>query len=77
MARIGDVQRIAAFPWSPDAAPFIVTGAQAGAVAADFSDNTQLELWDLDLENAHAGGELAPAVSVTTDSKYVIIERSC
>lgn len=77
MARIRDIQRTAAFAWSPDAAPFIATGTQAGAVAADFSDNTQLELWDLDLENAHAGGELAPAASITTDSKYVITDRSC
>ncbi|KAG0638887.1 hypothetical protein HOY80DRAFT_122186 [Tuber brumale] len=70
MARIRDIQRTAAFAWSPDTAPFIATGTQAGAVAADFSDNTQLELWDLDLENAHAGGELAPVASITTDSRF-------
>ncbi|PWW77544.1 hypothetical protein C7212DRAFT_277515 [Tuber magnatum] len=70
MTRIRDIQRTAAFAWSPDTAPFIATGTQAGAVAADFSDNTQLELWDLDLENAHVGGELAPVASVTADSRF-------
>lgn len=73
MARIRDIQRTAAFAWSPDTAPFIATGTQAGAVAADFSDNTLLELWDLDLENAQAGGELTPVASISTNSKYVLI----
>lgn len=70
MARIRDIQRTAAFSWSPEAAPFIATGTQAGAVSADFSDNTVLELWDLDLENAQSGGELSPVASITTDSKF-------
>lgn len=71
MARIRDIQRTAAFAWSPEAAPFIATGTQAGAVSADFSDNTVLELWDLDLENAQSGGELSPVASIATDSKCV------
>ncbi|KAI5852668.1 hypothetical protein DFP73DRAFT_533578 [Morchella snyderi] len=70
MARIRDIQRTAAFAWSPEAAPFIATGTQAGAVSADFSDNTVLELWDLDLENAQGGGELSPVASINTDSKF-------
>lgn len=71
MARIRDIQRTAAFAWSPGAAPFIATGTQAGAVSADFSDNTVLELWDLDLESAQSGGELSPVASIETDSKCV------
>jgi protein transport protein SEC31 len=70
MAQVRDIQRTAAFAWSPDTAPFIATGTQAGAVAADFSDNTQLELWDLGLQNGSTqSGELAPVASVSTDSK--------
>lgn len=71
MARIRDIQRTAAFAWSPGAAPFIATGTQAGAVSADFSDNTVLELWDLDLESAQSGGEFSPVASIETDSKCV------
>lgn len=76
MARIRDIQRTAAFAWSPEAAPFIATGTQAGAVSADFSDNTVLELWDLDLENAQGGGELSPVASINTDSKYESVSKS-
>ena len=70
MAKIRDIQRTAAFAWSPDTEPFIATGTQAGAVAADFSDNTQLELWDLDL-SGNSQAELSPVASVNTDSKCV------
>ncbi|KAL7270887.1 protein transport protein S31 [Rhizina undulata] len=70
MARIRDIQRTAAFAWSPETSPFIATGTQAGAVSADFSDNTKLELWDLDLDNAQAGEELSPVTSIDTDSKF-------
>ena len=70
MAKIRDIQRTAAFAWSPDTDPFIATGTQAGAVAADFSDNTQLELWDLDL-GGNSQAELSPVASVNTDSKCV------
>ncbi|KAF8242994.1 WD40 repeat-like protein, partial [Wilcoxina mikolae CBS 423.85] len=69
MAKIRDIQRTAAFAWAPDTEPFIATGTQAGAVAADFSDNTQLELWDLDL-GGNSQAELSPVASVNTDSKF-------
>ena len=71
MAKIRDIQRTAAFAWSPDTAPFIATGTQAGAVSADFSDNTQLELWDLDLAG-NQNTELSPVASVPTSSKSVL-----
>jgi protein transport protein SEC31 len=76
MAKIRDIQRTAAFAWSPDTAPFIATGTQAGAVSADFSDNTQLELWDLDLAGNH-NAELSPVASVPTSSKSVILREQC
>ncbi|KAI5788507.1 hypothetical protein EDC01DRAFT_660405 [Geopyxis carbonaria] len=69
MAKIRDIQRTAAFAWAPDTVPFIATGTQAGAVSADFSDNTQLELWDLDLAG-NPQTELSPVASVSTDSKF-------
>jgi protein transport protein SEC31 len=70
MAKIRDIQRTAAFAWAPDTEPFIATGIQAGAVAADFSDNTQLELWDLDL-GGNSQAELSPVASINTNSKCV------
>ena len=71
MAKIRDIQRTAAFAWAPDTVPFVATGTQAGAVSADFSDNTQLELWDLDLEGS-SQAELSPIASVNTDRKSVV-----
>lgn len=70
MAKIRDIHRTAAFSWAPDTQPFIATGTQAGAVSADFSDNTQLELWDLDL-GGDSQTELSPVAAVNTDSKLV------
>lgn len=71
MVRLREIPRSAAFAWSPGSdLPFIATGTKAGAVDADFSTETQLELWDLDLENVQQTGELKPAASVDTDSRY-------
>lgn len=47
----------------------VVTGTKAGAVDADFSDESKLELWDLSLDNQEQGIELQPVVSITTDSR--------
>lgn len=70
MVRLREVPRTAAFAWSPGTSlPFIATGSKAGAVDADFSTDTQLELWDLDLEKAHLNQELQPVASITTDSR--------
>lgn len=74
MAKIRDIQRTAAFAWSPDTEPFIATGTQAGAVSADFSDNTKLELWDLDL-GGNSQTELSPVAAIDTDSKYVSLHH--
>jgi protein transport protein SEC31 len=47
----------------------VVTGTKAGAVDADFSDESKLELWDLALDNQEQGIELQPVVSITTESR--------
>jgi protein transport protein SEC31 len=71
MVRLRELPRTAAFAWSPGAAsPSIVTGTKAGAVDADFSSETVLELWDLDL-GSQQGTELQPVASIGADSRYV------
>lgn len=70
MVRLREIPRTATFAWSPSATvPAIVTGTKAGAVDADFSNETQLELWDLDL-GGESTGELQPVASVGVDSRY-------
>ncbi|KAI0556053.1 WD40 repeat-like protein [Xylaria curta] len=71
MVKLREIARTAAFAWSPNAArPILVTGTRAGAVDADFSDETKLELWDLDLDNQDQGLELQPIASFVTDSRF-------
>jgi protein transport protein SEC31 len=70
MVRLRDIPRTATFAWSPSSGnPTIVTGTKAGAVDADFSDESKLEIWDLSLDNQEQGIELQPVVSITTDSR--------
>ncbi|KAI9874737.1 MAG: protein transport protein S31 [Pleopsidium flavum] len=71
MVRLREIPRTATFAWSPGTAlPLIATGTRAGAVDADFSNDTQLELWDLDLGNIEQGVELQPTASISTDSRF-------
>lgn len=70
MVRLRDIPRTATFAWSPGSGkPVVVTGTKAGAVDADFSDESKLEIWDLSLDNQEQGIELQPVVSITTDSR--------
>ena len=70
MVRLREIPRTAVFAWSPGSGkPLLVTGTRAGAVDADFSDETRLELWDLDLDSAASGLELQPLVSISADSR--------
>jgi protein transport protein SEC31 len=48
----------------------LVTGTRSGAVDADFSDETKLELWDLNLDAPDQGLELQPVASISTESRY-------
>ena len=71
MVGLREVPRTAAFAWSPGPAPpFLATGTKAGAVDEGFSNDTQLELWDLDLSSSSSGKELQPAASIDTDSRF-------
>ncbi|KAI0426510.1 hypothetical protein F5Y09DRAFT_60446 [Xylaria sp. FL1042] len=71
MVRLREIARTAAFAWSPvPEKPLVVTGTRAGAVDADFSDETKLELWDLDLDNQEQGLELQPIASIAADSRF-------
>lgn len=70
MVRLRDIPRTATFAWSPGSGkPLVVTGTKAGAVDADFSDESKLEIWDLSLDNQDQGIELQPVVSITTESR--------
>lgn len=69
MVRLREIPRTATFAWSPGAAsPLIATGTRAGAVDADFSNKTCLELWDLSLDRQDASEELQPLAKIDTDS---------
>ncbi len=71
MVRLRDIPRTAAFAWSPGTnKPLLVTGTRAGAVDADFSDETKLELWDLNLDGQGQGLELQPVISISAESRY-------
>lgn len=73
MVRLREIPRTAAFAWSPGTElPFIATGTKAGAVDADFSSETALELWDLQLQNHQQSLELEPVANVSTDSRSVM-----
>lgn len=71
MVRLREIPRTATFAWSPGAAsPLIATGTRAGAVDVNFSNETCLELWDLQLDREEAGTELQPIAKIGTDSGY-------
>jgi protein transport protein SEC31 len=70
MVRLRELPRTATFAWGPGSGkPLLVTGTRAGAVSADFSDESKLELWDLSLDDTEQGLELQPVVSISTESK--------
>ena len=72
MVGLREISRTATFAWCPaTASTLLATGTRAGAVDADFSNDTQLELWDLDLSNTKKGIELQPSASIDTDSRWV------
>jgi protein transport protein SEC31 len=74
MVKLREIPKTAAFAWSSGSdAPYVVTGTRAGAVDADFSDETKLELWDLRLDNLEQGVELQSIASISTDSRSAYI----
>ncbi|KAF2154006.1 hypothetical protein K461DRAFT_277072 [Myriangium duriaei CBS 260.36] len=71
MVRLREIPRTAAFAWSPGAgSPALVTGTKAGAVDADFSNDTTLELWDLGLDSLQPASDLQAAGSINTDARF-------
>lgn len=71
MVKLKEIPRTAAFAWSPGSQdPLIVTGTVAGAVDADFSSTTKLELWNLNLiDRSSDSFYLEPTVSIDTDAR--------
>jgi protein transport protein SEC31 len=72
MVQLKQITRNATFAWSPaQGKPLIASGTIAGAVDASFSQDSELEIWDLDLDNTdNAAFELAPAAKISTERKY-------
>ncbi|KAF2017064.1 hypothetical protein BU24DRAFT_420092 [Aaosphaeria arxii CBS 175.79] len=71
MVRLREIPRTATFAWSPGpTAPLIATGTKAGAVDADFSNDTTLELWELNLDASDQGVELQPVATVQAESRF-------
>lgn len=70
MVRLREIERTAVFAWSPGPAlPLIATGTRAGAVDVDFSSESKLELWDLQLDQIEQSDQLEPVGSIATDSR--------
>ena len=71
MVGLREIPRTATFAWSPiTASSYLATGTRAGAVDADFSNVTRLELWDLKLNDSTGTSELLPSANVDTDSRF-------
>ena len=72
MVQVKQIPRSAAFAWSPDhGAPYIATGTVAGTVDPTFSATSELELWDLHLDDqSQQGFELTPKLSVPTKARF-------
>lgn len=75
MVKLKEIPRTATFAWSPhNADPLLVSGTVAGAVDADFSSTTKLELWDLNLlDRSPESFYLQPKVSIDTEARYVFL----
>lgn len=70
MVALREIPRTAAFAWSPDVqTQYLATGTKAGAVDEGFSNETQLELWDLHLDHQNSEGN-RPIRSVNTDARF-------
>ncbi|KAG8531091.1 uncharacterized protein KY384_004448 [Bacidia gigantensis] len=71
MVGLQEIPRTATFTWSPEiASSYLATGTKSGAVDEGFSNDTQLELWDLALDKTTRERELRPIASISTDSRF-------
>lgn len=75
--KLKEIQRTSTFAWAPySSTPLLVTGTVAGALDASFTNESQLEIWDLDFMNrdelAIGGeGQKGPSATVTINSRSV------
>lgn len=78
MVQLKQITRNATFAWSPARGkPLIASGTIAGAVDASFSQNSELEIWDLDLDNTDTTAfELQPTAKVSTERKYALLSAA-
>ena len=73
--KLKDISRTATFAWdqSSSSNPHLVTGAIAGALDENFSNESQLEIWAPDFgegQGMRLGGEgKGPAGSITVNSR--------
>ncbi|ODQ66157.1 hypothetical protein NADFUDRAFT_83005 [Nadsonia fulvescens var. elongata DSM 6958] len=72
MVKLKEIPRTATFAWSPNPHdPFMVTGTVAGAIDADFSATTQLEIWDLNLlDRSSSGFQVQPKKAIDTENRF-------
>ena len=71
MVCLREIPRTATFAWSPGTtSQYLATGTKAGAVDEGFSNDTQLELWDLELGSVNKSLGIKPAASISTDSRF-------
>lgn len=70
--KLKEIPRTATFAWSPASAdPLIATGTAAGAIDADFSVATSLEIWPLNLLDRTVGSfEATPRMAADTDARF-------
>ncbi|KAK9479297.1 hypothetical protein V1514DRAFT_328986 [Lipomyces japonicus] len=73
MVKLKEIPRTATFAWSPGSQPsLLATGTVAGAVDADFSSSSTLELWDPNfIDKSSDGFQLTSSkVSISTDARF-------
>lgn len=65
------IPRTAAFAWSPNVSfPYLATGTKAGAVDEGFSNDTQLELWNVEPKSSIGSKEPQSVAGIGTDSRF-------
>jgi protein transport protein SEC31 len=72
MVQLKQITRNATFAWSPPHLQpvLLASGTIAGAVDASFSQDSELELWDLDLDNTDPTHfDLKPSAKIATERK--------
>ncbi|OLL24197.1 Protein transport protein SEC31 [Neolecta irregularis DAH-3] len=71
MVRLKVINRTSTFAWSPGHdLPLIATGTVAGTFDADFSNTTELDLWELNLDDhSQEGYQLKPKATINSSAR--------